>query len=135
MNTASLDPIGISQSRCRGEWLDKGVFLVYTRDGVDIFHMVPNTYCGVPEEFHGYLVDANDAVISMPLAGGGFSTSFFDFTMVPNDMDTIPLIFKRLFANPAIDNEHWLQRFISARILIRSRETGWGSVSDVLRAS
>ena len=97
--------------------------------------MVPNTYCGAPEEFHGRLVGANDAVISMPLAGGGFSTSFFDFTMVPNDIDTIPLIFKRLFANPEIDDEHWFQSFVSARILIRSRETGWGSVCDVLRVS
>lgn len=133
MIAASRRPIELFQPRCRGEWLDQGIFLVCSRDGTDLFHMVPKSYCSAPQELHEHLLEENHALISRPFAGGRFSVEIFDFTLLQTEIDVIPEIFRRVFANPEIDDSHWFHRFREARILIRSREAGLGTVNDVLR--
>jgi hypothetical protein len=56
----------------------------------------------------------------------------FDFTLPPSELELVPDFFLRVFASPQLGPLHWFNRYRTARILIRSQPTEWGTIDDVL---
>jgi hypothetical protein len=133
MEAERLKPLEVWEPRWHGEWLEKGVFVVSSRAGTDVITMEPLSFASDPWQLYERLL-CYDNSISEPVAGGRFSLSEFDFTLLRSHIAAVPELFQRVFASPQLGPGHWFNRYRGARILIRSQATEWGTVDDVLRA-
>jgi hypothetical protein len=132
MQVDRLKPLEVWEPRCHGEWLNRGIFVICSRDGGDLITMQPPSVGSNPWQVYERLLH-DDKTISVPFAGGRFSLTEFDFTIIRLQLELVPELFLRVFASPQTGPSHWFNRYRPARILIRSEPTEWGTIDDVLR--
>jgi hypothetical protein len=133
MQVEFREPIEVWEPRCHGKWLDEGIFLICRRSGADVITLNPQSIGTHPLQVYERLL-CDDRSVGLPQAGGSFSLTEFDFTLLPTHLDSVSEIFLRVFASSQIGPSHWFNRFRSARILIRAEPSDWGTIDDVLRA-
>jgi hypothetical protein len=132
LQTKIRESIEVWEPCCHGAWLDSGIFLICRRGNTDVITLNPPSVGAHPSQVYERLL-CDDTSISSPYAGGSFSLTEFDFTLPPSQLELVPEFFLRVFASPQIGPQHWFNRYRTARILIRSNPSGWGTIDDVLR--
>lgn len=134
MLSEHLEPLEVWEGRCHGIWRASGVFLIYTRDGTEIIRMEPEAYGSDPLQVYASLLEY-DRSIHQPTAGGYYKISEFNFTLLPPDRNRIPEFFVRVFSSAQVGPSHWFNQYRGAQILIRSAQSGFGTIEDVLQAA
>lgn len=131
-----LEPLSKIEGRSRGDYLGAGSFLFYysSKHQRAVVALEPRSLAPGPKDLRDHVSrDPDDLPTSPWWAGGYFSPTSFDFTLLVGvALDEIPRLFARLVVTLRQDERTDFDRYMSAQILVRSQTTSWGTIQDAV---